>query len=122
MTGHRPPSADPTGRERAGHEASGDGPGPDAATVRQALAGVQDPELGSGLVELGMVREVVVEGSSVTVEVALTMQGCPLRTRLRADVEAAVRQVPGVEQVEVRFGLLDADERRTLMATARRRA
>ncbi|WP_312709655.1 P-loop NTPase [Aciditerrimonas ferrireducens] len=122
VSGPEPARTDPAGRPRDGHGAGGAGPVLDAATIRQALAGVQDPELGAGLVELGMIREVAVEGSSVTVEVALTMQGCPLRTRLRADVEAAVRQVPGVEQVTVRFGLLDAEERRALMATARRRA
>jgi ATP-binding protein involved in chromosome partitioning len=92
------------------------------AAVRAALAQVMDPELGASLVELGMIRAVRIQGSRVALEVALTMQGCPLRSRLRADLEQAVRQVPGVEAVEVSFGLLDGAERQALMATARRRA
>lgn len=95
----------------------------DEATVRGALCQVVDPELGADIVELGMVRDVVVDhGGLVTVEVALTMAACPLRSQLAGDVRAALGAVPGVTGVDVRFGLLGAGEKRSLMDRARRRA
>jgi len=95
---------------------------PSAEVVRTALAGVVDPELGADIVELGMVRDIAIEGASVSVEVALTVAACPLRDQLRADVERHVRAVPGVERVEVRTGVMDPGERSALMARARLRA
>jgi len=95
---------------------------PSAEVVRTALAGVVDPELGADIVELGMVRDIAIEGGSVSVEVALTVAACPLRDQLRADVERHVRAVPGVERVEVRTGVMDPGERSALMARARLRA
>jgi len=95
---------------------------PSAEAVRSALAGVVDPELGADIVELGMVRDVEIEGGAVTVEVALTVAACPLRGQLRADVERHVKAVPGVELVTVRTGVMNAGERSELMARARLKA
>ncbi|MGA3215412.1 MAG: Mrp/NBP35 family ATP-binding protein [Acidimicrobiales bacterium] len=90
--------------------------------VRAALAGVIDPELGADIVELGMVRDLTLNGGAVTMEVALTVASCPLRDQLRADVERQVKALPGVEAVEVRTGVMDAPERAALMARARLKA
>ena len=96
--------------------------GPSVQSVRAALAGVVDPELGADIVELGMVRTIDVAGGAVIVEVALTVAACPLRDQLRADVERHVGSVPGVERVEVRTGVMDPAERSALMARARLKA
>ena len=71
--------------------------------VLEALRPVQDPELHRSLVDLGMIKEVAIEGASVRVQVELTTPACPLRERIREDVERAVRSLPGVETVEVGF-------------------
>lgn len=93
------------------------------AAARRALATVVDPELGADIVDLGMVRDVVVDpDGTVEVEVALTIAGCPLRRQLRDDVRAAIGALPGTRAVDVRFSVLGADERRSLMDRARRRA
>src|SRR5262245_62236456 len=77
-----------------------EGPPPDPAAVRRALRGVIDPELHASIVELGMVRDVRVgDGGAVTVKVALTTAGCPLRAQIRSDVESKVRGMPGVTDV-----------------------
>ena len=91
--------------------------------MRAALAGVIDPELGADIVELGMLRglEVGADGA-VTVEIALTVAGCPLRTQLRTDVEARLRALPGVRSVKVVMGEMTPAERSGTMDTARRRA
>ena len=90
--------------------------------VRAALAEVIDPELGTDIVELGMVRDIAVKGEAVSIEVALTVASCPLRDQLRTDIERQVRLIAGVGQVEVRTGVMDAVERAALMTRARLKA
>ena len=55
-------------------------------TVRKALEGVMDPELDKSLIELGMVREVRIQGSQVDITLALTTMGCPLKEQIVGDV------------------------------------
>jgi ATP-binding protein involved in chromosome partitioning len=87
------------------------------------LRGVVDPELGSDIVDLGMVSDVsVVDDGQVTVTVALTISGCPLRVQIREDVESRVRALPGVSGVTVRFGEMTQAQRSDVMQRARRRA
>ncbi|HLN07187.1 MAG TPA: Mrp/NBP35 family ATP-binding protein, partial [Acidimicrobiales bacterium] len=103
----------------AGSSGSG-APSPEA--IRAALTGVIDPELGTDIVELGMVRGIEIAGGAVNVDIALTIAACPLRNQLRDDVERHVRAVPGVERVEVRTGVMAPEERSVLMAKARLKA
>jgi ATP-binding protein involved in chromosome partitioning len=72
-------------------------------SVRKALEGVPDPDLGSSLVALNMVKDVVVDGATVTIGIELTTPACPMKDRIRDDVVAAVNAVDGASQVEVRF-------------------
>ncbi len=96
--------------------------GPTEDAVRRALRGVVDPELGADIVELGMVTAVAVVGDAVDVEVALTVAGCPLRTQIQRDVETHVGALPGVGSVSVRTGVLGPEQRKAVMARARRLA
>jgi ATP-binding protein involved in chromosome partitioning len=90
--------------------------------VRGALAGVIDPELGDSVIELGMVRGINIDGDTVTVTVALTTAGCPLRAQFMKDVKARVGGLVGVEQVNVKFGEMTTDQKRSLMDRARFKA
>ena len=47
--------------------------------ISEVLGEIQDPELHRGLNELNMVRNIAVEGPRVTVLIALTIPGCPLK-------------------------------------------
>jgi metal-sulfur cluster biosynthetic enzyme len=69
--------------------------------VRAALAEVEDPELPVGIVDLGLVRSVAVDGDRVTVGITFTSIACPCTDVLREDVEARLRRLDGVAQVEV---------------------
>ncbi len=69
-----------------------------------ALAGVKDPELGRDLVSLRMVEDVRVDGGKVTFTLNLTTPACPLRTRLEESARSAVRNLPGVEDVDMKTG------------------
>src|SRR5205823_9665228 len=85
---------------------------PATADVVEVLRGVVDPELGSDIVDLGMVGDVdVADDGTVTVAVALTIAGCPLRTQIREDVESKVRGLPGVRDASVTFAEMTADQR-----------
>ena len=84
-------------------------------TVLDALRTVQDPELHKDLVTLDMIRNVAVCDGLVRVHVELTTPACPLKDRMRSDVEAAVRRLDGVKQVEVEFS---AQVRRGVMQQA----
>ncbi|HVC24921.1 MAG TPA: Mrp/NBP35 family ATP-binding protein [Acidimicrobiales bacterium] len=95
-------------------------PGPSRDRVLAALRAVVDPELHDNVVDLGMIRDVTVDGPAVHVEVALTVASCPLRSQIREDVEHHVGRLPGVSSVEVTTGVMGADERSALMDRARR--
>lgn len=90
--------------------------------MRAALQSVIDPELGDSIVDLGMVRGIDVEAGEVTVEIALTIAGCPLRGQIRSDVERRVSGVPGVSKVTVTTGAMSPKERAALMSRARLKA
>jgi ATP-binding protein involved in chromosome partitioning len=78
------------------------------------LAGVQDPEIRRPITELGMVKDVSVDGGNVTVAVWLTVAGCPMRDRIIKDVTAAVQAVDGVRDVRVELDVM-SDEQRTAL-------
>jgi ATP-binding protein involved in chromosome partitioning len=75
-----------------------------AEAVRDALSTVIEPELHRDLISLNMVKDITVEGAQVGFTVVLTTPACPLRGQIESECVAAVKaQVPGVEQVQVRF-------------------
>lgn len=69
--------------------------------VLEQLKGVVDPELGINLVDLGLVYGIDIEGGQVRIRMTLTAMGCPLAFVVNQMVDQAVRQLPGVESVEV---------------------
>ena len=71
--------------------------------VLDQLRLVQDPDLRKDIVTLNMVKDVRVEGNRVHVHVELTTPACPLKDKIRSDVEVAVRRIPKVEAVNVEF-------------------
>lgn len=91
----------------------------DPARIRAALKGVMDPELGRNIVDLGMVKNIRVEEGRATIEVALTIKGCPLRNKIREDIVRTVEELPGIQSVEVVFGEMTVEERSAAAALAR---
>ncbi len=78
--------------------------------VVDALRGVLDPELGASIVDLGMVKRVEVDGPAVSVAVALTVAGCPMRDEIDHRVRSALAGVPGVGRVEVHQEVMSPEE------------
>jgi ring-1,2-phenylacetyl-CoA epoxidase subunit PaaD len=72
--------------------------------VWDALAEVADPEIPSiSVVDLGVVREVVVEDTRVRVEFTPTFLGCPAVEVMRERMEEAVRRLGAEPDVDVVF-------------------
>jgi metal-sulfur cluster biosynthetic enzyme len=69
--------------------------------VVEVLRGVEDPELGMDIVDLGLMYDVEVEGSNVKVIHSLTSMGCPAGPMIQEGIHEAVAGLPGVENVEV---------------------
>lgn len=81
------------------------------AAAEDALAKVIDPELHRPMMQLGMLKNLRLEGSTLHLKVVLTTPACPLKDRIEGLIEeAVVGRVEGVERVALTW---DADVSRT---------
>lgn len=85
------------------------------SAVRAALGKVVDPELRRPITEVGMVKDVTIDGDhGVHVEVYLTTSACPKKTEITERVRAAVADVPGTGAVTVSLDVMNDDQRAEL--------
>lgn len=89
--------------------------------VLKTLEGVQDPELGGNVVELGMITDVRISENDVEIGLALTVAECPLRSQIEGDAHRRVAAMPGVEDVTIRTTAMTSTQRSELMSVARAR-
>ena len=72
--------------------------------IRTAMKGVEDPELGVNVVDLGLLYDVVQDDEgNVTLNMTLTSMGCPLTEQIQADARAALEPLDGVNSVEINW-------------------
>lgn len=73
--------------------------------VLLALRAVHDPEIPINVVDLGLIYRVdfLEDGQTVDVDMTLTAMGCPVMDQIKADAEAAIMSVPGVDKATVNF-------------------
>lgn len=83
-------------------------------SLNSALATVIDPELRLPITELGMVETSQVDGTTARVKILLTIEGCPLKNTIEADVREAVGRVAEVEHLDLEIGYMSADQRSEL--------
>jgi metal-sulfur cluster biosynthetic enzyme len=74
---------------------------PTREDVIEALHGVEDPELGMDIVELGLLYDVELADSTVKVMHSLTSMGCPAGPMIEEGIRDAVAAVPGVQHVDI---------------------
>jgi len=89
--------------------------------VLRALSGVKDPELQRDIVDLGMVRDVVLDDRRIGATIVLTTAGCPLRNQIRADAEQALAALAEGRTVEVKLDAMSCDERDALAGRLQQR-
>jgi ATP-binding protein involved in chromosome partitioning len=92
---------------------------PTREAVLAALGNVIDPELRKPVTELDMVRDVAIDGGDVTVRIALTVAGCPLRSSFQDQVAKEVGGLTGVGSVRLDFDVMTPDERAALTSKLR---
>jgi metal-sulfur cluster biosynthetic enzyme len=77
---------------------------PTVEQIRTALVEVKDPEINLGILELGLVYDISVEGDNqehVNVLMTLTSPMCPVGPMFKKSVEDHVRAVEGVKSAKV---------------------
>lgn len=75
----------------------------DIVSVEEILEGVVDPEIPVlTIADLGILREVSVEGGTVVVTITPTYSGCPAMGQITDDIASALA-ARGVDDVEVRL-------------------
>lgn len=88
--------------------------------VRDVLATINDPELHRSIVELGMVRDIEVDAPRVTVDLALTIPGCPLKSFFQEVLPAKIQAAfPEISSVTVNLGAMTEEERKALVGGVR---
>ncbi|HWI46884.1 MAG TPA: P-loop NTPase [Rummeliibacillus sp.] len=84
--------------------------------ILNALKKIDDPELHKSIVDLNMVRNIQVDGTDISLDVILTIQGCPLKAKIQQDINQALKEI-GASSVSIKFGSMTDNERRSLTAS-----
>lgn len=76
------------------------------AAVEQSLNDVPDPCMvaagaPTSIIELGLVDEVRVEGTTAHIEISLTEPGCPFTHHIVAEITDAAAAIDGIDEVVV---------------------
>jgi metal-sulfur cluster biosynthetic enzyme len=87
------PSTDPVAESHSGVIS--------ADQAKLALRRVKDPELNLNIVDLGLVYDIAVDGSTVRVDMSLTSPGCPSGPEIMGEAEQQLRTLPGVTDVQM---------------------
>ena len=84
------------------------------------LRGVVDPELGSDIVDLGMVKDVSLsEEGHLNITIALTTAGCPLKAQIQKDIRTRLQAIVEVKRITISWTELTEEERANTMDRAR---
>jgi metal-sulfur cluster biosynthetic enzyme len=77
---------------------------PTKEQVINALKPVHDPEIGIGIIDLGLVYDINIEpDGKVQVKMTLTTPACPYGELLVAQAHHAVAALEGVKEVEIKL-------------------
>jgi len=78
-------------------------PSPLYDSVMRALSSVIEPELHRDIVSLNMVRNLTIDSSVVHFTMMLTTPACPLKDVMYKAAEIAVKKVPGISGIDVKW-------------------
>ena len=70
-------------------------------TIREILKEVIDPEVGIDIVDLGLIKEIRVRGTTAEIDMVLTSKACPLVDHLSEQVKRKALGVCGIDQVKI---------------------
>jgi len=70
--------------------------------VLQALEGVKDPDLGSSIVSMGMIKDLKIDGTKLTFTCELTTPACPVKEQIEKDIRAKISEhLPEVSELHL---------------------
>ena len=88
--------------------------------VINQLRGVVDPELGSDIVDLGMVKKIdFKDNGDLKITIALTTAGGPLKAQIQKDVRLRIKSISEISHVKIEWTELTDEERAKTMDRAR---
>jgi ATP-binding protein involved in chromosome partitioning len=73
--------------------------------VIDAMRTVQEPELGRDLISLEMVKDVVIDGTALTMTIELTTPACPLKDEIERTTHAALGAI-GATSIDINWGAM----------------
>jgi ATP-binding protein involved in chromosome partitioning len=73
--------------------------------VIDAMRTVQEPELGRDLIALDMVKDVVIDGTALSMTIELTTPACPLKDEIERTTNAALGGI-GATRVDITWGAM----------------
>src|SRR4051794_7476885 len=73
--------------------------------VIDAMRTVQEPELGRDLISLDMVKDVVIDGTALSLKIELTTPACPLKDEIERTTNAALATI-GATKVDITWGAM----------------
>lgn len=83
--------------------------------IRRSLARVIDPEIRRPITELDMVGDIAVDtAGAASVDIRLTIVGCPAADTIERDVREATASTPGVTSVHVNVSVMSREQREAL--------
>ena len=69
--------------------------------IMAAVAPVKDPEIGLGVVDLGLIYDVILDGPHLTVLMTLTTPACPYGPELMDNVKKSASRIKGIKEVDI---------------------
>ncbi len=70
-------------------------------SIRNAVAVINDPHMGISIVEMGLVKDISVDGDVATITIKPTNPGCMSVTRIAADAKTLAEKVDGVSKAVI---------------------
>ena len=69
--------------------------------MKLALRRVKDPEVNLNIVDMGLIYDVRIAGSDVTVDMSLTTPACPSGPQIMSEAEEQLKTIDGIGKVEL---------------------
>lgn len=70
-------------------------------SISDAVAVINDPHMGISIVEMGLVKDISVDGDVATITIKPTNPGCMSVTRIAADAKTLAEKVDGVSKAVI---------------------
>jgi len=71
--------------------------------IKTAISHIQDPEIGIGVVDLGLIYDVIKDEDKVTILMTLTTPACPYGPQLMNTIKETILGLRGINKVDLQL-------------------